>query len=672
MEYQVKYYKAIASHGHTWRMEILQYIPVDEYGEPTEILTPVEIGPVLQGLRLIVQGEQAEVDTPIVKTSMEMTFVDAPDLEEERKCGYWEEFYTSSATEYMVKLYKDSGLEWTGYITPDSFSEDLRYRGSVTIIARDNLGTLQDTTCDLTYIQNEDGKVTIGTIINMALSLCRCKLTYKDMGTLPRSTATSDTHSLLLHQYVDAMYLSEMNWWEALENILGSIGAVLRYVGGNTLALMSLRDIPKCGQESWDDVEIKDVTFRAYGHRELVPGVKAIREVQEFDINTETMNDIEVDYMDDSAEKTCPNIVLAGPSGGVSPSTMQVWGFRNIRTFAVKWADESPLLDVSKYPRLPGEDSEAYGAWDDKSILYYGVNVDTPNYYPVEFRKTIFSENTDIKVSFEAAKPVTLSEGYVLNFPLAIAREYGNPFIDIRLKFTKTDGTILYYSGGKWKSEVAETGVSLSNGLVASDKPGIEYHELIIPSPGVGVFSCEFARIGITVLAATLRYHCRGVYVRLRNIKIDTELKDAEGVKLMEKLTLTTEYSDRYAVRLTREPKFAINPTIQPEVAYIQNAILTKKDKLYIGSDMWIWEGQASWKGISLVRLIHQQLLAYHAKPNNLLTGEIVTGDPTFNALYEWDGKLHILMSGALNVKTGCMEGAVLREFTRYEDMWND
>ena len=45
-----------------------------------------EIGSVLQGLRLYVQGDQADIDTPIVKTSLEMTFVDAPDLEADRKC----------------------------------------------------------------------------------------------------------------------------------------------------------------------------------------------------------------------------------------------------------------------------------------------------------------------------------------------------------------------------------------------------------------------------------------------------------------------------------------------------------------------------------------------------------------------------------------------------------
>jgi hypothetical protein len=38
--------------------------------------------------------------------------------------------------------------------------------------------------------------------------------------------------------------------------------------------------------------------------------------------------------------------------------------------------------------------------------------------------------------------------------------------------------------------------------------------------------------------------------------------------------------------------------------------------------------------------------------------------------LYEWKGRKHILTSGTLNLLTGRMEGAVLREFTRYDHMW--
>jgi hypothetical protein len=52
------------------------------------------------------------------------------------------------------------------------------------------------------------------------------------------------------------------------------------------------------------------------------------------------------------------------------------------------------------------------------------------------------------------------------------------------------------------------------------------------------------------------------------------------------------------------------------------------------------------------------------------LTGELVTEEPTFNALYRWNGKNHMLMSGSLNILTGRMENVNLREFERYDFMW--
>jgi hypothetical protein len=69
----------------------------------------------------------------------------------------------------------------------------------------------------------------------------------------------------------------------------------------------------------------------------------------------------------------------------------------------------------------------------------------------------------------------------------------------------------------------------------------------------------------------------------------------------------------------------------------------------------------------------HLQLLAYYAKPNNLISGTIVNGDVTRVAcIYDWHGAEHMLISGTYNLLNGHIESAVLREFARYEDMWSD
>ena len=674
MAHQQKYYKEIDSNGIRWRVEIWQ--------DTDEAIVPTEIGPVLQGLRLVIQGDQADVDTPIVKTSLEMQFVDAPGLEYERKCGYWEEFYTSSATEYQVRLYKDGEIEWTGYITPDSFSEDLRYRGSVSIIARDNLGTLQDTTCDLTVIQNADGKVRISTLIGRAvraISTCAMELEINDED-FPSSWMLDSRYEMsnnLMWQMVDTKQLHEGNWWEALEKVLYSIGACIRFVGGNKLKLIPIRNLPKCGQQYWQDVEVKDVNFLAYGHRELVPGVKSIAEKHEFEINTE-QDPERINQYNGTATRSVNGIILEGPNNYTgSIYNVPAWGYTNPRTKSTVVASNSNLLNVNGYPRLKGEDSEAWGAWEDESIIYYLVNaIDNKS---VIFSRRIFSTNSKVSVYVDVNKPVTLTSDYsrVLNLPIEDVSSYGiSPFLQYRLKFTDFTGqTTQYYnsSSKQWQTASVNNTEQLSVTLFANDSPTtqtITIGELQLQT--TGTIELEILAIHIQGISMTLRHDCVGMYMRLSNIRFDVELP--EDIKLMSKLTLTTEYSDKYSVRLNREPEFAINATELPEVAYVPNAILAEGAEQYYGVDKFAWH---DWHkkdyGISLARLIHQQLLAYYAEPNNLLTGELVDrerGALPLNAIYTWNGKPHMLISGKLNILNGRIEGATLRGFTRYDHMW--
>ena len=170
----------------------------------------------------------------------------------------------------------------------------------------------------------------------------------------------------------------------------------------------------------------------------------------------------------------------------------------------------------------------------------------------------------------------------------------------------------------------------------------------------------EIVRVTIGQLNLKLRKDCEGVYLRIKDISIDVAIPEDNNV--LDRVKLTTEYSDKYSVRITRSPELGINPTTDGHVAYVPNAILAEGKAQYFGAEQWVWPlGRETLPstGISLSRLIHQQLLAYHAQPNNLLTGELMdaAGDtPDFRSLWRWNGKLHMLMSGTLNVLTGRME----------------
>ena len=692
MAYTRKYYKHIESQGNYWTLNIYQDTDLE--------IAPKGIGPVLQGLRLVMQGDQADIDTPIVKTSLEMVFVDAPDLEDDRKNGFWEEFYTSSSTEYRVELIRNGSKEWSGYITPDSFSEDLRYRGSVTIIARDNLGTLQDLTCDLTKAQNIDGKVQIYRIIQEAMTASTCPMTLENISyfrdDLPYATdlETAGTYLGLMSQWVDVQMLREKNWWQALEDILYSVGLVIRYVGRNTLRLMALRDMPKYGEKYWWNVDIMDVTFKAHGRRELIPAVRSITETNEFELNIPSDPEQITDYAG-RATRNLHNLTFYGPDGSTSVGpTVQVpaWGYTNPKSKESITAANSALLNVENYPKLQGEDSTAYGQWDDKGIMYYAVNAYDPTafdsiLYPLSFSQMVWSAKAKVTVSLILDKPVTLTTDYskVLNLPIKSRVTYGtSPMLYYRLKITSSGGATVNYfnaSTGGWGSSSVVNTYSIGTQLFIDDKPNPKKFELKdLSVPFYGTLTLEIVKIYIQTLEIQLRQPCVGMFMRIRDVRMNTNIPE-ESITMADKITVTTNYSDKYSVRITRKPEFAINPTIMPEVAYIPNAILTDCDTEYGGADMWTWlHGRDAeiltfnnTEGISLSRLIHQQLLAYHAQPNNQLTGEVVNKEsslPNFRSLYRWNGVDHMLISGTLNILTGRMENAVLRQFTRYDHMW--
>lgn len=690
MAYQKKYYKDIESAGHLWRLEIWQDIPLDEYGEPTQTLIPVEIGPVLQSLRLVVQGDQASIDTPIVKTSLEMSFVDAPGLEYERKCGYWEEFYTSSETEYQVKLYKDSALEWSGYITPDSFAEDLRYRGSVSLIARDNLGTLQDITFDMLDNPNIDGKVYAIDVIQRALfvSTCPMELAWSH-DELPKAVGLpsqmNSASGFLMKQMVDVLAFEDKDWWTALEDILYAVGLVIRYVGGNRLRLMAVRDLPKGGQASWLDVPRKEASFLAYGRRELAPGIKDIKETIEFDIEKQEDVSEEIeDYIPDQHSLlACQGILLLGPntSRAQNISNIPVHGYKKNRINQYLMPEYSCLLDVSAYEKAAGEDSEEFGQWDDKSIIYYAINGTEER--PVVFIRKIYSTEDAISIKLTVAKPVTLTQDFkqILNLPLDRAISYSREgYIRYRLKHTNTNTLqTMYYVGNEWVEASAENAIrniAFPSKIYAANNietfPAEVITDLHVPGPGRLEF--EIVQVVIQPLNLLLTHDCIGLYLRIKDIEINVTIP--EDANVFDKVTLTTEYSDKYSVRLTRSPELGINPTTAPQVVYVSKAILAEGVSQYYGAEQWVWPlGRATLPttGISLPRLIHQQLLAYNAKPNSVLTGELIDAGgelPDWNSIWMWNGKEHMLMSGTLNVLTGRMEGATLREFTRYDHMW--
>ena len=168
------------------------------------------------------------------------------------------------------------------------------------------------------------------------------------------------------------------------------------------------------------------------------------------------------------------------------------------------------------------------------------------------------------------------------------------------------------------------------------------------------------------MIGGNLHSQSKGQYAGITGLQVS--VVDNNGVYVARNLNVTTRYNENNNIVLTRSSQYGVNTSTLVSPKLVSNGILSKVDGGYKGLKNWKFNDSDTPQLLSV--LIHQQILAFYSKPNNVLTGELVTDDPTFDALYKWGGKDHLLMSGTLNILTGRMENAVLREFMRYDHMW--
>lgn len=662
MAYKLRYYKELISQGHQWNLEI--------YQDTESAFVPVaEIGQVLQSLRLVVQGDQADMDTPIVKTSLEMVFVDAPDLPQEgnfvKKCGNWEEFYTSSATEWKVVLLKDNMPEWSGYITPDSYSESLQYRGSVTIIARDNLGALQD--YEYEHTSDSSGMVSLIDIINGGLEVISfpMQMTYSIAGarSLPINLDSDVTDEIQEVLFNNQSFI-EKTWLEAVEDAMKASGLVLRYVGGNKFMLSSIRDIPLYDHSYWWDVPVLAAEFCAYGQREMSPAVKTL--IDEVSFNIEE-NFAEM-YMPAGAYgdagtydiMTDSNNLLEQPLIYPMPIHAVVGG-----SWTAVPASRSLLLNPFAYPLKDGHSSQRLGNLRDTSAVYVAANNEKGTSSGRSAAWQIKVGPGKYRFSFKVDTPAAL---YDENTKIG--------HIDLDMNFSRFVYSLRFISEDK--SEVHEYRSSSNtwiDNMVAepnSEFPGVAfpyvYEFPVLEVGSVGQIQLLITYVGVVKLVNSPDGISKGAYVALREFSLTDANLEETTIPGSQKVT--TIYNKRNNILIQRRLNYGFNPGEVASTHIIQNGMFIVKDGWYDSAENWVFSRDSDADAKPLPVLMHQQLLAYYSQPNSVLSGELATKNPLFNALYKWHDKLHLLISGTFNVISGRMENVVLREFMRYDHMW--
>ena len=649
MAYALRYYKEIAqTDGGVVRLEI---------HKKDSTTSAVEIGAVVQGLSLEIQGQQDDIDTPIQKTSLHMTFVDASDIENGQKNGFWEEFYTPDALMWRVILKaKDAGETsfrtiWGGYVTPDSFSEDLVYRGSVSITARDNIGHMQDFPFDA--LGDEDGLISLYNLVAMGWEKIQSPMDLLWNGL----EWLSCNDVIAYHTLMNVSQFKDMNWYKAIETALASYGAVMRYAGENEVYVTTLRYMPSLGRNI-DLMDRIDPVFIAGAQRELVPAVKRIEESVDYELEESTSQpQIKVSDFSGSTETyrcKIDGVDNGNGSFGTGEHDAPIWSINNTESWA-NTAGKSLFFNPHAYEI--GYFSDRRGLGDEiKRFMYIAANnVDERS---VSFSKTITCADLAIRIKF--GLPISLnSEGGSMTI------EQQNVFNlkSIRYSVVLVQNGVTNYlaSHGGWVVDKQEITTEFDTSSQVSD------FECVI---GMGEFlghadltftihKIEYAQMSYANLADY------GLYACIQDFALATPT----SLSLREKNTVNTLYNADNNVILSRDPE--IGPAYDNVAipAFIKNGIFYRNGDEILPARLWSWGGSeqqmAVWN--------HLQLLCYYAKPNNLISGTIVNADITrVAAIYEWNHAEHILVSGRYNFLNGHIEGAVLREFARYEDMWSE
>ena len=260
-----KYKEGQTDGGRTWRLEIWQ----KDYAGGSEEIESMSASPIV-----LTSGNQGDaITTPVVKTSLTINIIDTDQFD-------YSVFFTPDATKFKV-IYKLSTVtEWTGYLTPDSFTQSLFYRSNITLIARDNLGYLNDIPFDLTT------QTTIGNLINQALSrigfgftvISNCK---KQASGVPMTGA-----------YINIDSFAGGNWGDAFTAVIQSIGCQFRYIGANKFVLTDIADLADLSGEV---TESEFIFIDKSGVMEIQPAIRQLSIEQDYGIKTDIYDGVLTD-----------------------------------------------------------------------------------------------------------------------------------------------------------------------------------------------------------------------------------------------------------------------------------------------------------------------------------------------------------------------------------------
>ena len=705
----MKYYKEFTNQqGEVVRLEIHQR-GYSSSGAQYEIGT-------LQALKLNIQGDQGGIDQPIVKTSLQFTLVDASDKANtyvggvRTKYGNWGEFYTPDSTLYWVKLYVNGNpdatyvenrLVWCGYITPDSWHESLSYRGSVTITARDNLGHLSDFDFDLTG--DSWGLVSVNEIVTGALSKINFPMRlytqiYENDYRPSLKAVGTDVDVTVLDLRVNVSAFDGQTWWDALENILDSIGCVLRFTDYYAFNLMPLRLMPDSGRDDEEWKTINPVMEFYGGSRMLDPAYKEIIEKIDFgqqdkleyqmaDVNQQISGvnngtfvlEFKNDHVVDPYGGTSSRSNAVQYSAPAYPNSAN--GSIGNLSYVVGSIDPNnyELQDYTKETEGEGFRNYIFLSANRGSMTINGSKVSINYDDTFGFGMLARVKTTQFRLKMEFASPAGFDDNNKLGaYPFKLWK------VKYKIGYRSTfgGGTARYWTGDNWVEYNSGNGYIIEKTYDPDSEDVTSIEESLTACNDVG----EYGYLWVTIVSMVYRtttywwtYNgglvfniqvSKGVYARLKSISLESEL-----TKKMVSDTVKTVNNTAYNVRCSRNPRFGC---LSQSVGFVypsnyQNAFFYIDSNGFPQAAPYLWKWTDRSTQLAFPVQVAMQILQYHAVPLEVLEGAagMVSKSEklTFDDGYFYKNVAHLILSAGYNLMTAKFDSVIFRAWTAFSNV---
>lgn len=658
----------------------------------------------MQGLSLEIGGGEDPIYTPVVKTTLRFSMADAFDIGSPHysggefqdcvtgtgpydKHGRWESFYTSNPTELKVELQVNNTVIWTGFVTPDSWEEAMIYRGSITVVARDMLGTLSDRPFDAT---GTNGCISVIDLVNGAIQASQGAMSV--IYAVSKFLYNKTDGSSLLNALIPVASFEGKSWWDALTGTLEALGLVLRYNGANKLQLLSIRYIHETGFNAAHDSEFINRT----GLRTLDPPVKEIAGEFELDIISKALTPPSPNKLH-ACIYTAQTVMLGTkstdkghPWGGNRP-TVQPYELYE-RSGDWYWGDESQSRPPLFSPPSPAGVTIAQNGINLAGVYFIantGFCDDTKYTFIKRYGYTptwegVIEAPTRLTIRQDGAILMRDSSGNlqvpVLNDPEMADAGLG-PWLEEVSIYIKDEESGKYYDGsGNWINGTEKTLSSDTSGIDpitlnfggSNSEVGID-----IPLPA-GTTSNQLSLVVIVAHVLVLAEHVTLSSVKGLFAPLTFDISKPEAVTMPTEYSVRTVYNENYNVAISRNPALGcINTPLTGKI--FKNVLLSLNNgRPYPLPDSWNW-GSGTGTGYPLEVMVQAQLLMLYASAMSIFTGDIHDkgtefapepfAKPGYRFLYF--ARNCLLLRGTFDFVSGFIRGSALREYATWEQIWS-